>query len=147
MIDGGLTDNGIGDDGAMELAQSLQHNTTLTALYLNGLPPKHVPLVSFQSCFSWIVFVQATTSLMMASIRYQACATRTHWPCFLFNDWHSPSVGSTALCFVLFIHCLLDDHKRWQHHSNHPFPFHSSLSLPNNTALAKHDASSGSSSQ
>ena len=51
MIDGGLTDNGIGDDGAMELAQSLQHNTTLTALYLNGLPPKHVPLVSFQSSF------------------------------------------------------------------------------------------------
>ena len=38
MIDGGLTDNGISDDGAMELAQSLQHNTTLTALYLNGLP-------------------------------------------------------------------------------------------------------------
>ena len=48
MIDGGLTDNGIGDDGAMELAQSLQHNTTLTALYLNGLPPKHVPPVFFQ---------------------------------------------------------------------------------------------------
>ena len=47
MIDGGLTDNGIGDDGAMELAQALQNNTTLTALYLNGLPPKHVPLVSF----------------------------------------------------------------------------------------------------
>ena len=40
VIDGGLTDNGIGDDGAMELAQSLQHNTTLTALYLNGLPLK-----------------------------------------------------------------------------------------------------------
>ena len=40
VIDGGLTDNGIGDDGAMELAQSLQHNTTLTALDLNGLPPK-----------------------------------------------------------------------------------------------------------
>ena len=38
VIDGGLTDNGIGDDGAMELAQSLKHNTTLTALYLNGLP-------------------------------------------------------------------------------------------------------------
>ena len=38
MIGGGLTDNGIGDGGAMELAQSLQHNTTLTALYLNGLP-------------------------------------------------------------------------------------------------------------
>ena len=51
MIDGGLTDNGIGDDGAMELAQSLQHNTTLTALYLDGLPPKHVPLVSFQPSF------------------------------------------------------------------------------------------------
>ena len=51
MIDGGSTDNGIDDDGAMELAQSLQHNTTLTALYLNGLPPKHVPLVSFQSSF------------------------------------------------------------------------------------------------
>ena len=51
MIDGGLTDNGIGDDGAMELAQSLQHNTTLAALYLNGLPSKHVPLVSFQSSF------------------------------------------------------------------------------------------------
>ena len=51
MIDGGLTDNEIGDDGAMELAQSLQHNTTLTALYLNGLSQKHVPLVSFQSSF------------------------------------------------------------------------------------------------
>ena len=34
----GLTDNGIGDDGAMALAQSLEHNTTLTALYLDGLP-------------------------------------------------------------------------------------------------------------
>ena len=47
MIDGGLTDNEIDDDSAMELAQSLQHNTTLTALYLNGLCPKHVRLVSF----------------------------------------------------------------------------------------------------
>ena len=34
----GLTDNGIGDDGAMALAQSLEHNTTLTALYLDGCP-------------------------------------------------------------------------------------------------------------
>ena len=51
MIGGGLTDNGIGDDGAMELTQSLQHNTTLTALYLNGLPPKHVPLASRSSFF------------------------------------------------------------------------------------------------
>ena len=47
MIGGGLTDNEIGDYGAAELAQSLQHNTTLIALYLNGLPPTHVPLVSF----------------------------------------------------------------------------------------------------
>ena len=51
MIDGGLTDNGIGDDGAMELAQSLQHNTTLTALYLNGLPQK-----TRASCFFPILF-------------------------------------------------------------------------------------------
>ena len=68
MIDGGLTDNGIGDFGAAELAQSLEHNTTLTALYLNGLPTKHVPLVFFQTSFSRIVFVQATTSLMMANV-------------------------------------------------------------------------------
>ena len=48
----GLTDNGIGDDGAMALAQSLEHNTTLTALYLDGLPPKtHVLLVSLQMLF------------------------------------------------------------------------------------------------
>ena len=40
VIDDGLTDNGIDDDGAMELTRSLQHNTTLTALYLNGLCPK-----------------------------------------------------------------------------------------------------------
>ena len=55
MIDGGLTDNGIGDDGAMELAQSLQHNTTLTALYLNGLCPKtrascFFPIILFMHC-------------------------------------------------------------------------------------------------
>ena len=78
MTGGGLTDSGIDDDGAMELAQSLQHNTTLTALYLNGLPPKHMPLVSFQSSFSCIVFVQATTSPMMANVFLRACATRTH---------------------------------------------------------------------
>ena len=48
----GLTDNGIGDDGTMALAQSLEHNTTLTALYLDGLPPKtHVLLVSLQMLF------------------------------------------------------------------------------------------------
>ena len=48
----GLTDNGVGDDGAMALAQSLEHNTTLTALYLDGLPQKtHVPLVSLQMLF------------------------------------------------------------------------------------------------
>ena len=34
----GPTDNGIGDDGAMALVRSLEHNTTLTALYLDGLP-------------------------------------------------------------------------------------------------------------
>ena len=78
MIGGGLTDSGIDDDGAMELAQSLQHNATLTALYLNGLPSKHAPLVSFQSSFSWTVFVQATTSPMMANVCLRACATRTH---------------------------------------------------------------------
>ena len=47
MIDGGSTDNGIGNYGAKIVAQALQNNTTLTALYLNGLPPKHVPIVSF----------------------------------------------------------------------------------------------------
>ena len=51
MICCGLTDNGIGDDGAMALAQSLEHNTTLTALYLDGLPQTHVPLVSLQMLF------------------------------------------------------------------------------------------------
>ena len=55
MIDGGLADNEIGDDGAMELAQSLQHNTTLTALYLNGLPLKtrvscFLPIPLFMHC-------------------------------------------------------------------------------------------------
>ena len=55
MIDDGLTDNGIGDDGAMELAQSLQHNATLTALYLNGLPPNtrascFFPILLFMDC-------------------------------------------------------------------------------------------------
>ena len=46
----GLTDNGIGDDGAMALAQSLEHNTTLTALYLDGLPPKHTCLLFHSKC-------------------------------------------------------------------------------------------------
>ena len=55
VIDDGLTDNGIDDDGAMELAQSLQHNTTLTALYLNGLCPKtrascFFPIILFMDC-------------------------------------------------------------------------------------------------
>ena len=55
VIVGGLTDNGIGDDGAMVLAQSLQHNTTLTALYLSGLPPKtrascFFPILLFMDC-------------------------------------------------------------------------------------------------
>ena len=69
MIDGGLTDSGIDDDGAMELAQSLQHNTTLTSLYLNGLPSKNTCLLFHSNPpFSWIVFVQATTSPMMANV-------------------------------------------------------------------------------
>ena len=55
VIDGGLTDNGIGSGSAMELAQSLQHNTTLTALYLNGLPQKtrtscFFPIILFMDC-------------------------------------------------------------------------------------------------
>ena len=78
VIDDGLTDNGIGDDGAMELAQSLQHDTTLTALYLNGLPLKTRVSCFFPVLLSWIVFVQATTSLMTASVFLRACATRTH---------------------------------------------------------------------
>ena len=55
MIGDDLIDNGIGDDGAMELAQSLQHNTTLTALYLNGLLQKarascFFPILIFMHC-------------------------------------------------------------------------------------------------
>ena len=108
--------------------------------------PKHVPLVSFQSSFSCIVFVQATTSLMMASVCLRACATRTHWLCFLFDEWHCPCVGSTAcaLCFssTAFLMTINDGNTT----PTTLFPFHSSLSLPNHTALAKHGASSNSSS-
>ena len=69
----GLTDNGVGDDGAMALAQSLEHNTTLTALYIGGLSPKHTCLLFHSKCcFSWIVIVQATKSLMTASVCLRA---------------------------------------------------------------------------
>ena len=143
VIDGELTDNGISDDGAMELAQSLQHNTILTALYLNGVPQNTCLLFPSNPPFSCIVFVQATTSLMMASVCLRVSATRTHWPCFLFDEWHCPCVGSTALCFssTAFLMTINDGN------TTPTTPFHFSLSFNNRTALAKHDSTSNSSSQ
>ena len=64
MIDGGLADNEIGDDGAMELAQSLQHNTTPAALNLNGMPRKSDADEMKTSFLFWHLFISFSFSCL-----------------------------------------------------------------------------------
>ena len=78
-------------------------NTTPHSLLFTWMVcPQHMCLLFLSNPpFSWIVFVQATASLMTASVCLRGCATRTHWPCFLFDEWLCLVLESLlcALCF------------------------------------------------